>query len=463
MSKFTKILFWIFWVAVVGILAFLTSVGAGIAYCATLIGIPFGIRHFEFIPVVFSPIEKRVILRFSKHPALNILWLLFGGLELFVFYYAFSIVLTITILGIPLGRRLRRVALYYLAPYGSELVSEGEYVARRAENEHEVKKVLNLVFNVFWVLSVGLTSAISSGITGIVCFLSILGIPFGIQHFKFIPLVFAPAGKKVAIKFSSHPFLNTFWLIFGGLEMYVLYTIVAWFFHIIYIGRPIARQLKKIAVFNLAPFGCEIVGEYQYSSKKNTMHDYDLLASYILEDKDRRIADDTTALTYAFGAKNNTPKSDRLKEFIYWSDTFVTAPILLTFVFGVVFLYSWFTSPNRYMGELVLSLICLSTLFLLIAFLVIQISYKKHLRRKEIGEYLSPLFIHFPCGEPVENMGVGGLDIEISTPMPWEIPASPSLEEIQKAERRKKLAVGINIIELIAMLVIGKILITLLT
>ncbi len=460
---FKKILFWTFWVLFVGIPATLTSGVAGAIYCATLIGIPFGIRHFEFIPVVFSGTGKRVILRFSKHPVLNSLWLLFGGLELFIFYYLLSFILTITILGIPLGRRLRRVALYYLAPFGSELVDESEYIARKAENEHEAKKVLNLIFNVYWILSVGLTSAISSGLTGIACVLSILGIPFGIQHFKFIPLVFAPAGKRVATKFSSHPFLNTFWLIFGGLEMYVLYTIVAWFFHITYIGRPIARQLKKIAVFNLAPFGCEIVGEYQYSSKKNTMHDYNLLASYILADKDRKIAEDTTALTYAFGAKKNTPKSDRLKEFIRWSETFVTAPIILTLTFGFVILYSWFTSPHSNIGELVFSLICLSTSFLLITFVAIQISYRNYLRRKEIGEYLSPLFIHFPCGEAVENTGIGILDIEISTPMPWEIDTSPSLEEEKKVKKRKNLEIGIFVIELIVMTYIGKVIMSLLS
>lgn len=148
-----------------------------------------------------------------------------------------------------------------------------------------MKKVGQTVFNIFWVLLVGLTSAISSGITGIALCLTIIGIPLGLQYFKYIKLVFAPAGKVVARKFSAHPVLNTFWLIFGGLEWYIIYQLLALLFYITIIGIPIGRQLTKIADFHLAPFGCEVVAEDEYTERKDTSHNEGLLLRRIGADE----------------------------------------------------------------------------------------------------------------------------------------------------------------------------------
>ena len=59
-----------------------------------------------------------------------------------------------------------------------------------------MKKFFQVVFNIFWILTGGLVSAISSALIGAASCLTIIGIPFGLQHFKFIPLAFAPAEKK---------------------------------------------------------------------------------------------------------------------------------------------------------------------------------------------------------------------------------------------------------------------------
>lgn len=148
-----------------------------------------------------------------------------------------------------------------------------------------MKKTGQLIFNIFWVLLVGLASAISSGITGIALCLTIIGIPLGLQYFKYIKLVFAPAGKVVARKFSAHPVLNTLWLIFGGLEWYIIYNLLALVFYITIIGIPIGRQLTKIADFHLAPFGCEVVAEDEYTERKDTSHNKYLLLRRIGADE----------------------------------------------------------------------------------------------------------------------------------------------------------------------------------
>ncbi len=144
-----------------------------------------------------------------------------------------------------------------------------------------MKKFGQFIFNVFWVLTTGLACAISSGITGIALCLTIIGIPLGLQHFKFVKLIFAPAGKAVVIKYDKHPVLNTLWVIFGGFELLIVYSLLTLVFYITIIGIPIARQLNKIAYFHLAPFGCEIVKENEYSSTKSTDHDFSLLKQRI--------------------------------------------------------------------------------------------------------------------------------------------------------------------------------------
>ncbi len=89
--------------------------------------------------------------------------------------------------------------------------------------EQKIKKFLKFLFNFFWVSIVVLTSAISSALTRVACVVTIIGIPFGLRHFEFIPLVFAPAGKVVILHYGSHPFMNTIWLLFGGLVTSILY------------------------------------------------------------------------------------------------------------------------------------------------------------------------------------------------------------------------------------------------
>lgn len=142
------------------------------------------------------------------------------------------------------------------------------------------------LFNIIWVIFVGFISAIASFLIGLSCCLTIIGIPFGLQHFKFIKLVFAPAGKRVFTHFGKHPVMNVLWLIFGGFPAFVLYFALGVLFAVTVVGLPIAAQLFKIASFNLAPFGAEVVVAGEYTKDKNTLYDYDLLTKRIIANPD---------------------------------------------------------------------------------------------------------------------------------------------------------------------------------
>ena len=150
-----------------------------------------------------------------------------------------------------------------------------------------MKGFARLLFNFFWFLIVGISSVVTNAVLGAVCCITIIGIPFGLQYFKFIRLVFAPAGKKVVTKYSKHPVMNTLWLIFGGFPSALLYFLIAILFCITIIGAPIGIQLMKISSFCIAPFGCEIIRDGDYTASRNTPYDLRLIMLRVASNPDK--------------------------------------------------------------------------------------------------------------------------------------------------------------------------------
>ena len=187
-----------------------------------------------------------------------------------------------------------------------------------------MKKALSIIFNVFWILSVGISSVIVNATTGIACCITLIGIPFGLQHFKFIPLAFAPAGKVVVSRPNKHPVLNFLWMIFGGFVTSLYYYLLGLFFMLTIVGYPIAVQLFKIASFCSAPFGAEIVVEGKYSSTKDTPYDNNVVATRILENPDKTIDTPTGVST----STRNYLLSFRDAEFIAAEKKFKTSRVI---------------------------------------------------------------------------------------------------------------------------------------
>lgn len=144
-----------------------------------------------------------------------------------------------------------------------------------------MKKFLKILFNIFWIFIIGLWGAISSAITGAFFCVTIIGIPLGICYFRYIKLIFAPAGKVVILNYSKHPILNTLWLIFFGFLRYLISFFIGLLLYVSIIGIPLAIQYSKIRKFFLAPFGAEIVYEENYSEKRNTKHNANLITRHI--------------------------------------------------------------------------------------------------------------------------------------------------------------------------------------
>lgn len=116
----------------------------------------------------------------------NLIWLVFGGFAIAIEYLVASLVLMVTIVGIPFGLQTLKLGVLAIWPFGSRVVT----------NENS-SGCLNTIMNVIWIIFGGFWIALSHILLGVLLCITIIGIPFGRQHFKFIKLAFFPFGKQV--------------------------------------------------------------------------------------------------------------------------------------------------------------------------------------------------------------------------------------------------------------------------
>jgi uncharacterized membrane protein YccF (DUF307 family) len=128
--------------------------------------------------------------------ALNLLWLIFGGLPMACAWLIASALMFISIIGIPFGRAAFNIAVYTFFPFGNEAISRYELTGR----EDIGTGPLGLIGNIIWFIFAGLWLAIAHLVVGIACFITIIGIPFGWAHFKLVEISLAPIGKVIVSK-----------------------------------------------------------------------------------------------------------------------------------------------------------------------------------------------------------------------------------------------------------------------
>jgi uncharacterized membrane protein YccF (DUF307 family) len=128
--------------------------------------------------------------------ALNLLWLICGGAVMGLAWLLAALVMFISIIGIPWGRAAFNIAVFTFLPFGNEAISR-----RELTGEEDIGTgLLGLIGNVVWFVLAGIWLAIAHLAIGIACFLSIIGIPFGIAHFKLVGISLAPIGKTIVSK-----------------------------------------------------------------------------------------------------------------------------------------------------------------------------------------------------------------------------------------------------------------------
>jgi len=116
----------------------------------------------------------------------NIIWFLFGGIFIAIQYLFASIFLFITIIGIPFGIQTMKLAGLALWPFGKEVITV-----------EKTSGGLSTIMNLLWIIIGGIWISLSHVIFGILFWITIIGIPFGQQHFKLAGLALTPFGREI--------------------------------------------------------------------------------------------------------------------------------------------------------------------------------------------------------------------------------------------------------------------------
>jgi uncharacterized membrane protein YccF (DUF307 family) len=122
----------------------------------------------------------------------NIIWVIFGGFEMAVGWLLAGLVMVVTIIGIPWARSCFTIALLALWPFGRRAVNR-----RDAGVDDLGTGPLGLLGNIVWFVLGGWWLALGHLFMGLLFFITIIGIPFGMQHMKLARLSLAPVGMDI--------------------------------------------------------------------------------------------------------------------------------------------------------------------------------------------------------------------------------------------------------------------------
>ena len=123
----------------------------------------------------------------------NIIWFVFGGVFMGLAWLLIGVLAFISIIGIPWGRACFNIALFSFFPFGKEAVSR-EVATGKADMG---TGGLGLLGNIIWLIFAGIWLAIGHLISALFCFITIIGIPFGLQHIKLVNIALMPIGKCI--------------------------------------------------------------------------------------------------------------------------------------------------------------------------------------------------------------------------------------------------------------------------
>lgn len=127
---------------------------------------------------------------------MNILWLVLGGIVMGLGWCLAGLIMVVTIIGIPWARSCFVIARLAFWPFGKMIVDR-----QHVQGYHDAGTgPLGFLGNVIWFVFAGWWLAVGHLMAAVANFVTIIGIPFGIQHLKLALLSLAPVGKTVVDK-----------------------------------------------------------------------------------------------------------------------------------------------------------------------------------------------------------------------------------------------------------------------
>ncbi len=126
----------------------------------------------------------------------NFLWFVLGGVFMGLAWWLVGLLAFVTVVGIPWGKACFVIGQFTFFPFGQEAIDRKEL-----NRQGDIGTGgLGLVGNILWFIFAGLWLAIGHVASALLCFVTIVGIPFGIQHLKLAGIALAPIGKTIVTK-----------------------------------------------------------------------------------------------------------------------------------------------------------------------------------------------------------------------------------------------------------------------
>ncbi|WP_372882870.1 YccF domain-containing protein [Psychromonas sp.] len=126
----------------------------------------------------------------------NLIWFMFGGVIMGLAWFFFGLLAFISIVGIPWGRACFVMAGFSFFPFGKEAIPRNQLT----QFEDLGTGSLGMLGNFLWFIFAGVWLAVGHLFSALACFITIIGIPFALQHLKLAGISIAPIGKTVVTK-----------------------------------------------------------------------------------------------------------------------------------------------------------------------------------------------------------------------------------------------------------------------
>ena len=146
------------------------------------------LRFMDGHLLLFRKIMKLIFWEANRmHLLGNIIWIVFGGLIAAILWFVAGLICCITFIGIPFGIQCFKIASFVFSPFGRDVEIRGFGIG-------------SLIGNIIWILLLGWELCLYHLIAGLLLCITIIGIPFGKQHFKLARLSLVPFGSKIYTK-----------------------------------------------------------------------------------------------------------------------------------------------------------------------------------------------------------------------------------------------------------------------
>ena len=123
----------------------------------------------------------------------NVIWFVCGGLIMGLVWWFVGCLMFLSIVGIPFGRACFTIGSFHFAPFGKQALPRSTVYDR----EDIGTGCFGMLGNVIWCLLFGWELALGHLASAMACFVTVIGIPFGIQHLKLALIALFPIGMTI--------------------------------------------------------------------------------------------------------------------------------------------------------------------------------------------------------------------------------------------------------------------------